>query len=531
MTEEERLDLLCLTMVPGVGPLTARALLDEFGSAGAVLSARESGLRNVPGVGPKLSAKLVRAREDHDPREELARCERAGVRPIAPGDAEYPASLRRLDPSSAAPQIVFTSYTRGAHCCTVTKIATQMAGAWRIVDGKMLDGGGYAFEDIDQDGVYELVNADNRFYYAFAPYASSRTPIEISSLVGGRLVDVSGAGRFRSYQRQQVFALEHEASLDGSLWSSNGFLAAWVANKALVGEMADAWPRMLASYDRSSDWQMTECTVATKGACPAGLERRLDFPEALRRHLEKTGYIAPSTPSAVVAPKPPAQTAVTAPPVAPPPSSKPAAKGASTGTGFFVTRDGHAVTNAHVVDGCSAIEVKTRDGVLPARLVSSDKTNDLALLKIDTEAKAIATLKPGVRLGEPVAAFGFPLNTVLASAGNFTLGNVTALAGLGDDSRFVQISTPVQPGNSGGPLLDENGNVVGVVTAKLNALVTAVATGDVPQNVNFAIKASTLSIFLESSRVPLQAEIRETRLSAPDLADAANAMSLFVRCR
>jgi S1-C subfamily serine protease len=107
---------------------------------------------------------------------------------------------------------------------------------------------------------------------------------------------------------------------------------------------------------------------------------------------------------------------------------------------------------------------------------------------------------------------------------------VTALAGIGDDSRFLKISTPVQPGNSGGPLLDENGNVVGVVTSKLNAIKTVVAIGDVPQNVNFAMKAGALSTFLESTRVEVPAASHASPLSPPDLADVASSISVFVRC-
>jgi len=92
-----------------------------------------------------------------------------------------------------------------------------------------------------------------------------------------------------------------------------------------------------------------------------------------------------------------------------------------------------------------------------------------------------------------VAAFGYPHADLLSTSGNFTQGSVTALAGMGDDSRYLQISTPVQAGNSGGPLLDQNGNLVGIVTFKLNALKMAQASGDLPQNVNFALKASIIA--------------------------------------
>ncbi|WP_246529518.1 S1 family peptidase [Microvirga zambiensis] len=164
------------------------------------------------------------------------------------------------------------------------------------------------------------------------------------------------------------------------------------------------------------------------------------------------------------------------------------------------------------------------------RTLARDTANDLALLKADHAAAKVATIRPGVRLGEAVAAFGFPLNSVLASSGNFTHRDVTALAGIRDDTCFLRISTPVQPGISGGPLLDENSNVVGVVTSKLNALKTVAAIGDLPQNVNFAIKAGALATFLESTRVEFQTPVTATRLAPPDRADMANAISLFVRC-
>lgn len=189
------------------------------------------------------------------------------------------------------------------------------------------------------------------------------------------------------------------------------------------------------------------------------------------------------------------------------------------------------MTNNHVVEGCTAVQVKPVNAAsLPARIMARNTTNDLALLAVDQAVDKVATIRSGVRLGEAVAAFGFPLTSVLASSGNFTLGNVTALAGIGDDTRFLQISTPVQPGNSGGPLLDESGNLVGVVTAKLNALKAVVAIGDVPQNVNFAIKSSAVATFLESNRVDFETRPATTRLSPPDLADAANAISALVTC-
>jgi S1-C subfamily serine protease len=204
----------------------------------------------------------------------------------------------------------------------------------------------------------------------------------------------------------------------------------------------------------------------------------------------------------------------------------------SSGTGFFVSSDGSLVTNAHVVEKCDLIMIKTSDGkVEAAKLVNTDSTNDLALLKTSISPKSIAKIRIGARLGEGVAAFGYPHSELLSTSGNFTLGNVTALTGMGDDSRYFQISTPVQSGNSGGPLLDTSGNVVGVVSAKLNALKLALQAGDLPQNVNFAVKGAMLATFLNSNNLAMKSgAVADKPLDPADLADRAKEISAFVLC-
>lgn len=202
-----------------------------------------------------------------------------------------------------------------------------------------------------------------------------------------------------------------------------------------------------------------------------------------------------------------------------------------TGTGFFVSSEGYVITNAHVVGNCSTLSAAAFAAPQAnAQLVAKDNANDLALLKIAGKASAHAPLRSGVRTGEGIAAFGYPLYGLLASAGNFTAGNVSALAGVGDDTRYMQISAPVQPGNSGGPVLDQYGNVVGVVVSKLNVLKVAGAIDDIPQNVNFAIKASVLISFLQSSGVGTEAGSIDKPLSSADLADRAKSISVFLRC-
>ena len=204
----------------------------------------------------------------------------------------------------------------------------------------------------------------------------------------------------------------------------------------------------------------------------------------------------------------------------------------SSGTGFYITHDGYILTNAHVVHACSEIRLETKPSTFtPATLSAKDTTNDLALLKIEAISDKIAGFRFTARLGEGVEAFGYPLAGILATSGNFSVGNITALSGLGDDSRYLQISVPVQPGNSGGPLLDQQGNLVGIVSAKLNALeIMAYTKGDIPQNVNFAIRASVAANFLQTNNIKFELGEGTQAMQPADLAEQAKAISVHLEC-
>ena len=163
--------------------------------------------------------------------------------------------------------------------------------------------------------------------------------------------------------------------------------------------------------------------------------------------------------------------------------------------------------------------------------MADDDANDLALIKVEMHPTNFASLRSGVRLGEGVAAFGFPLAGLLATSGNFTLGNVTAMAGIGDDTRILQISAPVQPGNSGGPLLDHSGNVVGVVESKLNAITVATITNDMAQNVNFAIKANVVTNFLDANNIAYTSgSLASTSLQTSEIAERAKSLAVLIEC-
>jgi serine protease Do len=213
-----------------------------------------------------------------------------------------------------------------------------------------------------------------------------------------------------------------------------------------------------------------------------------------------------------------------------PDASKKSDSEAISGTAFFVSKEGKALTNAHVVEGCRQISVNTEGQSSAAKILAMDERNDLALLATDLHPTQTANWRLQVRQGEDIVVYGFPLTGVLASGGNVATGNVTALAGLADDSRFLQISAHVQPGNSGGPLLDRTGTLVGVVVAKLNALEIASATGDIPQNVNFAIKASVATSFLDAQRVAHVESAGAGALSTPDIAQRGKSFTVQVVC-
>ncbi len=204
------------------------------------------------------------------------------------------------------------------------------------------------------------------------------------------------------------------------------------------------------------------------------------------------------------------------------------------GTGFVVSANGHVVTNAHVVQGCVGDIQGNPTGEAPAklRLVSSDETNDLALLQATGTFKDIAKIrdKP-IQSGDSVVAIGFPFHGLLTSDFTVTTGIVSSLSGVFNDTRFLQISAAVQPGNSGGPLLASNGDVVGVVAAKLNAIKFARATGNIPENINFAIKTGALRDFLDNSVVPYQISDAKEELRTADIARNARAFTFLISCK
>ena len=199
-----------------------------------------------------------------------------------------------------------------------------------------------------------------------------------------------------------------------------------------------------------------------------------------------------------------------------------------TASGFVVTSDGFAVTSAHVVEGCREISIA---GHGKARLVAVDRVNDLALIKVRAQGLVPTAIRTaGPRLGEAVYALGFPLADRLDNALNFTSGLVSSLAGIENDRRALQFTAPIQPGNSGGPLLDEAGALIGIVRSKLGDADLLRTKGVTAQNVSFAVRGQLVLTFLQAAGVqPAEVGLAKPRLPI-DVAEMGTHFTLQVLC-
>ena len=175
------------------------------------------------------------------------------------------------------------------------------------------------------------------------------------------------------------------------------------------------------------------------------------------------------------------------------------ANATKTGSGFAITANGYIVTNCHVVEDSSKITL-VREGLeYPATIVAVDESNDIAILKISSSTSPIPLITSRkTKIGNTVYAMGFPNVQLQGLSPKFTSGLISSLTGLRDDPKHFQISVPVQPGNSGGALVDNRGNAIGVVTAKLSQKAAINTTGTIAENVNYALKSSYVLILLES---------------------------------
>jgi len=213
------------------------------------------------------------------------------------------------------------------------------------------------------------------------------------------------------------------------------------------------------------------------------------------------------------------------------PNSKPTKQG--SGTAFVVSGTGHALTNHHVINGCAELKVAGREGT--TKVIASDSVNDIALLQLPGHASDIANLNADsskLRQGDDILVFGYPLEWALSSGGNLTPGIISALSGLGNNTNQIQITAPIQPGSSGSPVMDKKGGVVGVVSMKLSDSKMAKATGQVGQNVNFAVNGQTVKSFLDANKVPYKTGggFFSREKSNADIAEDARKFTVLLEC-
>jgi TPR repeat protein len=169
------------------------------------------------------------------------------------------------------------------------------------------------------------------------------------------------------------------------------------------------------------------------------------------------------------------------------------------GSGFIISKDGYILTCFHIIQGSGTVKVKIDDTLHSAKVIRKDSINDLALLKISGSFPALAfSSKRSGRMGQEVFTIGYPNPILQGVNAKLTKGSINSLTGIQDDLRLYQISIPVQPGNSGGPLLDMNGNVIGIIVAMLDAKTAFKISGSLPQNVNYAVKSTYAQALLDT---------------------------------
>lgn len=200
-----------------------------------------------------------------------------------------------------------------------------------------------------------------------------------------------------------------------------------------------------------------------------------------------------------------------------------------TGTGFFVSNDGYILTNEHVVKNAKRVSVYINKKTYDAEIIMTDSYNDIALLKTNIKNKAISLSNTNQNKGSSVSAFGYPLLGMQGNELKTTFGHINSLSGLRGDFRYYQIDTPIQPGNSGGPLINKYGEVIGIVSAALSQEATMKNAGVLNQNVNYAIKIDYATPMLKQYNVKTITKTNKRKLDTERLVkDIEDSVAIIV---
>ena len=183
-----------------------------------------------------------------------------------------------------------------------------------------------------------------------------------------------------------------------------------------------------------------------------------------------------------------------------PKPTNPRAVVGSQGTCFLASGSGEVVTSHHVIAGASKIAVFFLDGTsYEAKTSKLSASTDIAILELQELKKGgLSFAETGsIKVGEEVFTIGFPTVDLLGNEPKFTDGSISSLSGIKGEASYLQISVPIQPGNSGGPLVRDNGEVLGMIAATAAVCSFYSQTGSLPQNVNWAVKSEYIKLLLE----------------------------------
>ena len=195
-----------------------------------------------------------------------------------------------------------------------------------------------------------------------------------------------------------------------------------------------------------------------------------------------------------------------------------------------MSEDGFVVTNNHVIDGCQDVYLHHEGQKFPATIVTTDPLNDLALLKADFAPGGVLPLAEArPELLQDIYVAGFPFGMGVSSTVKVTKGIISSLTGFGNNFSEVQIDAALQSGNSGGPIVDEAGNVIGVAVAKLDVEYALEKFGSIPENTNFGIKSSVVKSILDSYAV-LTPVSNPAPLSKTDLGRRISRGTYYISC-
>ena len=177
---------------------------------------------------------------------------------------------------------------------------------------------------------------------------------------------------------------------------------------------------------------------------------------------------------------------------------------ASSGSGFSVSSAGHVITNNHVIKGCKTVKIHTKGKPIPAKVIAYDSKNDIALLKGEFKPSTFFRFSiDNAQLLQEIYVAGYPFGRNVSSSVKVTKGIVSALIGIKDNTNQIQIDAALQPGNSGGPIIDAAGNVVGIAVSKLSIEKTFDNFGAIPENTNFGVKSDIAKLLLLKNNVNL----------------------------